>query len=218
MSCFRSATHSLAACVLLGMLGGCATTRIDSQWKSPDFGQRSLISNRVLVTCKAPDETLRRLCEDQWLVKLGARGISATRSYSLSGFPPVGASNSEAARLAAKDRGTLTVVNMELTPSSVAVVNHGPQLGVGIGGGSGGYHGGGFSFGGLGVSFPLGGATVTQGMAAATTVLEAESGKLIWSGNASTTADVNVAEQVSALTRATVDELMKVGLFQLERN
>lgn len=213
MPCFRFAARGLTTCGLLGMIAGCATTQIDSQWKNPDFIGRSLMGNRVLVACKAPDETLRRLCEDQWLVKLGARGISAVRSYSLSGFPPVGAANSKAISLAAKGSGARTVVNMELTPSDIAVVNPGPQLGVGIGGGSGGYHGGGFSFGGLGMSFPLGGATVTHGMASTTKVVELDSGVLIWSGNASTATDVNVTEQVSALTRVVVDELMKAGLF-----
>lgn len=213
MSYFRFAGHGLTTCFLLGILAGCATTQITSQWKNPNFIGQSLMSNRVLVACKARDETLRRLCEDQWLVKLGARGISAVRSYSLPGFPPAGTATPDVIRLAAKDSGTRTVVTMELTPSDVTVINPGPQLGVGVGGGSGGYHGGGFSFGGLGISLPVGGATVTQGMASTTTVVELVSGALVWSANASTAADVNVAEQVSALTRANVDELIKAGIF-----
>ena len=213
MSYFRFAAHGLTTCVLLGMLAGCATTQINSQWKNPNFSGQSLMSDRVLVACRARDETLRRLCEDQWLVKLGARGISGVRSYSLPDFPTVGTVTPDMIRLAAKNSGTGTVVIMELTPSDIAVVNPGPQLGVGVGSGSGGYHGGGFSFGGLGISFPVAGATVTQGMASTTTVVELVGGTLVWSANASTAADVNVAEQVSALTKANVDELIKAGLF-----
>ncbi len=212
-SSFRLAAHGLATCFLLGVLAGCATTQINSQWKNPNFSGQSLISDRVLVACKARDETLRRLCEDQWLVKLGARGVSVVRSYSLAGFPPVATATPDVIRLAANDNGSRTVVVMELTSSDISVVNPGPQLGVGVGGGSGGYHGGGFSFGGLGISLPIGGATVTQGMASTTTVVDTASGALVWSANASTAADVNVAEQVSALTKTNVDELIKAGLF-----
>lgn len=212
-SSFRFAVHGLTTCFLLGVLAGCATTQVNSQWKNPNFSGQSLIGNRILVACKARDETLRRLCEDQWLVKLGARGVSAVRSYSLAGFPPAATATPDAIKLAANDSGARTVVVMELTPSDISVVNPGPQLGVGVGGGSGGYHGGGFSFGGLGISLPVGGATVTQGMASTTTVVDVASGALVWSANASAPADVNGAEQVSALTRTNIDELIKAGLF-----
>jgi len=213
MNRFRPATPGLAICACLGLLAGCATTQMNSQWKNPAFTGGMAKGSRVMVMCQARDDTLRRVCEDQWVVQLGAHGINTVRGYTLTSLPPSRAANPDEIKTAAKASGARAVISMQLTASDVSVVNPGPQLGVGIGGGSGGYHGGGFSFGGLGVSFPVGSATVTQGMASSTTLVDVASGALVWSGNASTAADVDITAQVTALTRVTAEELKKAGVF-----
>lgn len=209
----RLAALGLATAACAGMLSGCATTQINSQWKDPHYVGSLAKGSRILVACQARDTTLRRICEDHWVVEMGAQGMNVIRSYSLPGIAPDGAASPDAIRAAARASGAGTVVSMQLAPSDVSVVNPGPQMGVGIGGGSGGYHGGGFSFGGLGVSFPVGGATVTQGMTSSTTLVDLASGTTIWSGNASTASDVDATAQVSALTKVTVEAMKKAGLI-----
>lgn len=77
----------LLAASLVATLAGCATTQMTAEWRNPAFDAASLKGGRVLVVCRAPDEAVRRGCEDQWSNQLGARGIVAVRSYSIPGFP-----------------------------------------------------------------------------------------------------------------------------------
>lgn len=48
--------------------------------------------------------------------------------------------------------------------------------------------GGGFSVGGIGISFPIGGATAAQSLAASSALTALAQGTLVWSGSASTPA------------------------------
>lgn len=211
---FRFPTLALATCACACMLAGCATTQINSQWRDPGFVGDLARGGRLLVVCQASDTTLRRVCEDHWTVELGMQGITATRSYSLPGFSADLAASPDAVNAAARANGARAVINMQLAPGDVSVINPGPQMGVGVGGGSGGYHSGGFSFGGLGVSFPIGGATVTRGMASSTTAVDLASGAVVWSGNASAPAEGDVTAQISALAKVTVEALKKAGLIR----
>lgn len=208
----RRMTSALATWTCIGLLAGCSTARMNSQWTDPGFTGRPPDSDRVLVLCLARDDTLRRLCEDRWAIELGVQGLSAVRSYSLPGFPPYGRAGPDEIKAAALASGAWSVARMQLALSDLIVFNSGPQMGVGVGGGDA-YRGGGFSFGGFGLSFPVGGATATQGMSSSATLVDPASGKLLWSGNASTTADGDETAQVSALTRITVEALKKAGLF-----
>lgn len=214
MHVFRLAALGLVMSASMAMLTGCATTQIYSQWRDSSFSGHLLKSGRILVLCQARDDTLRRVCEDQWAAQMSAQGISVVRSYSLPGFPPGGTANPDEIKTAAQTNGADAVVSVQLTVSDFAVVNPGPQVGVGVGGGGGGgYRGGGFSFGGLGISFPVGGATTTQGMSSSTALVDIASGVPVWSGNASTPADTDLSAQVSALTKVTVEAIKKAGII-----
>jgi len=208
---------SLAPLLALGLaatLAGCATTQMNAEWRDPAFAAGSLKGRRLLVVCRAPDETMRRVCEDQWASRLGAQGVSPVLSYSIPGFPWASPETSDEMKAAARSSGVAALASMSLSPSDVAVVNPGPQVGVGIGGGSGGgYRGGGFSFGGIGISLPIGGATTTQGLGANSSLLDVASGKLVWSGSASTPASGDVVAQVGALTQVTIEAMRKAGLI-----
>lgn len=211
---FRFSVLALASLAGAAMLAGCATTRMTSQWRDPGYSASLHQGSRVLVICQARDEALRRLCEDQWGAQMGVYGVSTVRSYSLSRFPPGETQNPDEIQNAAKASGAVAVVRMQLVLSDFTVVNPGPQMGVGVGGGSGGYRSGGFSFGGIGLSFPIGGATATQGMSSSTTLVDLARNIAVWSGNASTDANADMSEQVSALTKTTVEALKKEGLIQ----
>ena len=59
--------------LLAAVIAGCATTEMTAQWKDPAYGS-TLTGSRVLVLCQARDDTLRRVCEDQWATRLAAHG------------------------------------------------------------------------------------------------------------------------------------------------
>jgi hypothetical protein len=200
--------------LLAAVIAGCATTEMTAQWKDPAYSS-TLTGSRVLVLCQARDDTLRRVCEDQWATRLAAQGVAGIRSYSLPGFPPGGAANPEEMAMAGRENGATVVASTQLILSDFAVVNPGPQVGFGLGGGSGGgYRGGGFGVGGIGLSFPVGGATTTRSLGSSTSLVDLASGAVIWSGSATTSASGDVASQVGALTQVTIDALHKAGLVR----
>lgn len=209
----RISPARLLAAGLLATLAGCASTRMTAEWRNPAFAAGSLQGWRVLVVCRAPDEAVRRGCEDQWSNQLGARGISTTRSYSIPGFPWASPDTSDELLAAARASGVAALASMSLYAGGVAVMSPGAQVGVGVSaGGGGGYRGGGFSVGGIGITFPIGGAT-TQNLAASSSLLEVAQGTLVWSGSASTPAAGNVLGEVAALTRVSIDAMQKAGLI-----
>jgi hypothetical protein len=199
---------------LAALLGGCATTQMNAEWRDPAFTAGSLAGRRVLVVCRAPDEAMRRVCEDQWSSQLGARGVAASQSYAIAGFPWVSGDTTDEMKAAVRASGVAAVASMSLYPSEFAVVNPAPQVGVGVSGGSGGgYRGGGFSFGGIGITLPIGGATPTQSLAAGSSLIDVASGRLVWSGSANTPASGDVIGQVSALTQVVTDAMRRAGLL-----
>jgi uncharacterized membrane protein YgcG len=208
---------TVARLLVLGfvsMLAGCATTQMNAEWRDAAFAATSLKGQRVLVVCRAPDDTMRRVCEDQWASQLGAQGVAPVRSYSIPGFPWASGDNADEMKAAVRASGAAALATMSLAPSDFAVVNPGAQVGVGIGGGSGGgYRSGGFSFGGFGISFPIGGATATQGLGATSSLVDVASGKVVWSGSASTSASSDILGQVGALTQVTIEAMRKAGLI-----
>jgi hypothetical protein len=208
---FRSATLALTA---VAVLAGCASTRLETEWRDPQYTGPPLVGNKVLVVCRVPDETLRRVCEDQWAMQLGTRGVTALRSYSLPGFPAGGAATAEQVQAALRSSGAIAVTNTDLGFSVVPVVRPAPVVGVGVGGGAWG-GGGGFSTGGIGISLPIGGgvAQPAQSIAATTGVTSARTNALIWSGTATSPASSNASAQVSDLIATTVDAIGKSGLL-----
>lgn len=199
--------------LLAAVIAGCATTGMTAQWKDPAYGS-ALTGSRVLVLCQARDDTLRRVCEDQWATRLAAYGVAGIRSYSLPGFPPGGAANPEEMAMAGRESGATAIASTQLMLSDFAVVNPGPQVGFGFGGGSGGYRGGGFGVGGVGLSFPVGGATTTRSLGSSTSLVDLASGAVIWSGSATTSASGDMTSQVDALTEVTIEALQKAGLIR----
>jgi hypothetical protein len=214
MTALRLGLARVLAVGLLVALAGCATSQMSAEWRDATFAAGSLKGGRVLVVCRAPDEALRRVCEDQWTSQLGARGIAAVQSYSIAGFPWASGDTSDEMKAAVRASGVVTLASMSIYPSEVASVNPGPQVGIGIGGGSGGgYRGGGFSVGGIGITLPIGGAIPTQSLAASSSLVDAASGKLVWSGSASTPASGDVIAQVSALSQITILAIRRAALL-----
>lgn len=200
---------SLIAC--LGVLAGCATARMSGEWRDSSFAALPA-GSRVIASCPVRDETVRRMCEDQWAVRIGAAGHAAVPAYSLRGLPSDGPPSTVDLRNAARTAGASAVISTHLSTSGIAVVDSGPQVGIGVGGGSGG-HRGGFSFGGVGISIPIGGTRASQGMDSSTSLLDVASGQVVWSGSARTAASDDLEAQLTALTGVTAEAMKKAGLL-----
>ncbi|HQR54250.1 MAG TPA: hypothetical protein PLZ79_13360, partial [Burkholderiales bacterium] len=206
--------HLLAwppSALALALWAGCASTQMAAEWMNKDFAGRSLKGERVFVACQGPDPTVSRLCEDEMANGLNTRGAIAVRpsaSVAPAAEAPPGtpAQPAPAANLAAaKAAGAPVVLSMTVQPDS-SVVNPGPTIGIGIGGGT---WGGGGGFGGVGTSVgvPVGPATVQQGFAASTNLVETASGQIVWSGRAVSPPSDAFIRQLIDLNRVTFESM-----------
>ena len=189
----------LTAC----LLAACASTKMEAQWSNPEFGGVKLRDQQVLVACQARDFTVQAVCEDQIASQLAARGVKPLKfAVSNTGTAPT----NEAIEAAAKRANARAVFRTTLS-TSVPTVSPGPTIGIGVGGG--GYRGGAAG----GISMPIGGATVSEAYAADTAIVDVATGKLMWSGRASSPTGGDVTSQLSDLTRVMFESLSGSGLF-----
>ncbi|HKX42156.1 MAG TPA: hypothetical protein VJO99_13430 [Burkholderiaceae bacterium] len=197
----------LAAVLALAALAGCASTTLDAQWRDPQVPGSYLRGAKVLVTCEAADVTLKRICEDQLVAELTARGATTVItdvSADAGGMRPA---VPDAQYLpAARSSGAKAVVSMSVGVSSQAV---NPGWSIGVGGFGFGRH----SAGGVGVSAPLGGGGVTAGYSASSRVTDVASGRLMWSARATTPPSSDLNAQLADLSKTVVDAAQKAGLF-----
>ena len=210
----KTRVMSFAAGLFTLALAGCATTEMRSEWRDPNVAGAVLKGQQVLVICQSRDHSLRRICEDQWTMRLQPTGVAGIQSYAIPQFPADGMAGNEEIRSAAGRVGAFAVASVQLAPDDLAVVNPAPQVGIGVGGGSGGYRSGGFSVGGLGLSFPIGWPTAAQGMTCSVAMLDAASGAVFWSGSATAPPSGAQAGQVAELTQLMIDALLRAGLLQ----
>lgn len=210
MQRLRNTTIACSALLCALMLQGCTTARMTSQWHDNSHGAGLPAGSRVLVVCQTGEQTLRRLCEDGWSERMRAEGMTAVRGYGLPGVSSDPAPRPEQALQAARASNSAALIVMKLASAGYTVAAPGAQVGVGIGGGSGG-----FSYGGIGISLPIGGSATTRpGLASDTTLTDSVSGVVVWSGGASSHANTNAAGQLEALTRVTVDAMKQSGLLR----
>ncbi|HCN67727.1 MAG TPA: hypothetical protein PK440_09165 [Candidatus Accumulibacter phosphatis] len=207
----RGTSVAAGLCVLA--LAGCATTQMKSEWRDPNVVGAVLQGQQVLVICQSRDHSLRRICEDQWTMRLQRAGVAGMQSYAIPQFPPDGAADGDAIRSAAERVGAFAVASVQLAPDDLAMVNPAPQVGIGFAGGNGGYRTGGFSAGGVGISFPVGWPTAAQGMVCSASMVEAASGAVLWSGSATAPPSGAQAGQIAELAQLMIDALRRAGLF-----
>lgn len=209
--CSRTARMTTVAVALAAMLGGCASARLESEWKGPNFPGRSLKGATVLAACVTSDEALRRICEDEWATQLQAQGVRLVRAYDVVGLV-VGESVTEEVRAAARKVGATTIVSTRIATDTRVHAPSGTQVGVGVGGAGG--SGGGVSFGGVGISIPIGGGTTTTSVLTANTSLaEVASGALTWSGTANAPGNEDLRAKVAGVTKVVVEALKGAGVL-----
>jgi hypothetical protein len=192
----------MAASVLL--LAACATGRLDAQWSDPEFAGHPLGSSKVLVVCRAAEQTVVRICQDQLAGELRALGVSAVMSESLTMSPDKATDSIPAAR----SLGAQAIMQTTLSPV-MSVNSYGPSFGFGVG--SWGYHGG--TGTAVGMSVPVGtNVQSSLSYSSDTTLTSVASGKLMWSGKASTMAN-EVADQIASLVKISVESARKAGMI-----
>ena len=90
----RGTVSRVRGSVLLGLglsaaLAGCASTRIETQWKEPGLAAKDLAFRRVIALAQLDDETTRRAAEDELVRVLTsspraqARSMEASPAYEL---------------------------------------------------------------------------------------------------------------------------------------
>src|SRR5829696_3050391 len=209
MTMNRKSRLALAAASAALFLGACATTRMDAQWTNPEYQGRSVRGGSVLVACEAQELTLQRICEERLAAAVSAQGAKATLNSQLAATPPSG---NDPYLAAAKKVGARAIVRMTLSAGAPVAVDGGPSIGIGVGGSSGGYRGGG-SFGGVGIGIPIGGSRVSQAFASETALVDTSNGATMWSGRASSSTAQDVTGQITELTQTTVQALQGSGLL-----
>jgi hypothetical protein len=107
----------------------------------------------------------------------------------------------------ARDLGAKAILYASLSPITT-VSNSGPLMGFGFG--SGGYRSG----VGFGMTLPVGSSTQTSSTSYSsdTTLTNVDSGRLIWSGKASTISQ-EVPDQIASLVKISVESARKAGVL-----
>lgn len=186
------------SCIALALcLSACASTRVDAEWKEPQFHGSSLAGARVYVGCQANEPVLAQLCKDRVAAELRARGATAL----------VAEAGRVDAATAARDSGASASLLLQI---SAVEARAGTPFSIGIGGfgvGSGGFGGG------IGVGVPLGGGPTELGYAADGTLTDIASGRVMWSGRARAGASGNLNAQVEDLARTLVERVQQAGFL-----
>lgn len=206
MNTITSRQRAAGFAAALALLGGCASTRLDAQWTDPQFAGTSLGSARVLVACEAREPVVQRLCEDRIAAEVVARGASPVLAKELGGNP-----GADTYAPAARSIGARAALVVAIT-SQVPPASSGSGVSIGIGG----FGGGGSSRGGVGVgmSMPVGGGgPAAAGHAANSRLIDAATGRLMWTARATTPASQNLDGQLRELATATLEAAEKSGFF-----
>jgi hypothetical protein len=203
----------LIAGLLAATLAGCATTRVENEWRDP-AASAALLGQRVLVVCRAPDDTTRRVCEDEWARQVEGFGMTPVAGYTLAALPAKAGDLSDEMRNAARAaRASAILATTVQTNGGTTWGGAGPTVGVGVGG-VGGSGGGNFGFGGVSIGIPIGGSAQRSiGLGTSTSVVDVASGKLVWSANAAAPTAGEQRAQLGELARVTLEAMRKAGLL-----
>jgi hypothetical protein len=210
----HAVTASSCALGLLSLLSGCAQTQLGAQYTDPQFPQQTLRGAAILVVCEATETAIKLICESQisgQLTQLGARPMTdATLVNPTPGREPPAAQYLPAARAA----GARAIFSTTLAPDyRQATPLSSFSIGIGGWGGSGGYYGGSGVGGGVGMTMPVGATQGSTGMAAIGSVIDAASGRVMWSAKATAAPAADATSQIAEAAKALADALRQTGLF-----
>jgi hypothetical protein len=211
MNATRSNRWPIAACsIALVAVAGCASSVIEGQWSDASFANRSLLKSRVLVSCRAPDANLARICEDNLASGLRDAGVVVLRTAE-----PIEAAGGVPAVLSAAK--ALSADSTVIASVSIAATNpfEAPSP-WGYPGGLYGYGGVGMGRGvalGGGMGFALGGVRAATAFSVATSVFEVATGQELWSVRVPPPGSDDATIQVARLSGASIDAMRRAGLL-----
>lgn len=208
MSASRTIRWPIAACSMAILFAGCATSVIEGQWVDTTFSGRSLLKSRVLVSCRAPDVSLAKICEDNLASGLRDAGVVVLRTPE-----PIDAAGGVPAVLSAAK--ALSADSLVMSSVSISASNpYGTSSAWGYPWGLYGGLGGGRGVGmGTGMGFTLGGVQAATAFSAASSVVEVASGQELWSVRVPPPGSDDAAIQVARLSGASIDAMRRAGLL-----
>ena len=200
--------HAAGALTAAGLLlAGCASTAVDAQWRSTELPAGYLRGATVIVSCETGEVVVKRICEDQVVADLSARGVRALLPSPGDAAPaPSGGSVDVQLLPAARRSGARAVFSVGIGLASQSVS---PGVTIGIGGFGFGRH----SAGGIGVSAPIGGGQVNSGYALSGRITDVASSRLMWTARASAPPSSDLNAQLGDLAKSLVDAAAGAGLF-----
>ena len=199
--------RAIGGAVPLGLLlAACAAPAVDAQWRSVDMPTGYLRGATVLVNCETRELVLRRICEDQVMADLSARGASPMLAApgTVEALQP--GQTDVHVLPAARDGGAKAVLSVTLGVSSQSVS---PGFSIGIGGFGFGRH----TAGGIGVSAPIGGGQRSAGYSANGRITDVATGRLMWTARASAPPSQDVNAQLAELSKSVLDAAAGAGIF-----
>jgi hypothetical protein len=208
----------LAAIALLALGGvlvaGCASTKIQAQWADPQFAERSLRGEQVLIVCTAEEAAIKRICQEELRAQVSASGATPVTAPEADNLTPGQGPASEPTLAVARSMGAKAVLAATVAPDAM-IVNAGPTIGIGVGGfgGSGGWGSGTAVGGGVGVSMPVGGYGVNRAYGANLVLTDVATGRLMWTSKVTTRASQDLNAQIGALAKVGVTAAQSAGLF-----
>jgi hypothetical protein len=195
----------LAVCFLVvaAALGGCASTSLVNQWKSPGFSGPPLKKVLVVGVTKQPGP--RRIFEDELSAALRAAGVQAVPSYTV--IPQDGQAEQAVLERALRDIGadgvlvTRLVSREQKTQVTPGFYQPMPAMGM--------Y--GWYSSAWVGYYEP---PTVYQYdvVTADTSVYSVNAGELLWSGTTETFSPTDVAKETRGFAKIIIEALKKAGI------
>lgn len=199
-----------AALSAAAALAGCASTKVDAEWRDPQFAQRSLVGQRVVVVCDAQDLAIRRICRDQLAARISALGatvVAPKNADQLTVGPPPA---NDATLAAAREASAAVILGASVAPEAT-VVSPGSSVGFSIGGIS--FGGRSATGGSVGIGMPIGGGQPSTAYAANLTLTDVSTVKVMWTSRVSARAHDNVNAQMADLARVGVDAARAAGFF-----
>ncbi|MFT3735133.1 MAG: hypothetical protein QM776_08925 [Rhodocyclaceae bacterium] len=181
------------------LLAACSTAHMDAQWRDAQRADPVPPGSKVFIACDAAEQTLQRICLDKLAAQL-----------RLMGAEPVlpGSQSFDSALAAARAAGTPWMIVATIRLNPVVVAEQRPSFGFGVGGGRGGFGSG------VGIQFPFPGTTTavtpSNNYTSDTAITQVGSGKLRWSGKASSMAD-EIDKQLQGLMKVTLEAARKDG-------
>ena len=187
--------------LLAALLGGCASTSLVNQWKSPDYTGGPI--RKIVVVGVSQQPSVRRSFEDEFAAKLNAAGVEAIPSYTV--IPQDGKVDQAVLESAVQKAGADGVLIARLVKRQQET-----QVTPGY------YSGGGF-YGGYTAAWTgyYEMPTVYQYdvVTIETTLFSPAQSKLVWSGTTETFAPTDVKKETARYADTIIGALRKQGVI-----